>query len=74
MPEKKEPNLGTTTIIITDWVHTFAPQGRKQSAITKGGHNRIGRSGHSCHFQKKTGSLLGLFNGRYGGVIFWKIE
>lgn len=50
-----------------------APQGGEQGAITKRGHNRIG-GGRSCHLQEKTVSLLGLFSGRYGGVIFCKIE
>ena len=57
----------------TNRVQVVAPQGGKQGAITKSGHNRIG-GGRSCHLQEKTVSLLGLFSGRYGGVIFCKIE
>ena len=57
----------------TNRVQMVAPQGGEQGAITKRGHNRIG-GGRSCHLQEKTVSLLGLFSGRYGGVIFCKIE
>ena len=56
-----------------DAMITMLAKGGEEGAITESSHNRIGGGGHSCHFQKEAGPLLGLLHGRHGGVIFCNI-